>query len=154
MANSKKSVFRQAVENTPEIKDGYCSGLKAVKGSERTKITADEPAFIDGSVDIDSCVLALYPDDARWDYAISFKGQVCFLEIHPACDKEIKKMNDKLQWLKRWLKTKAPQIDTLPRYSKPFCWVPSGGTGFLSTSVSRKKIALLGISYENRLELK
>ncbi len=154
MANNKKSAFQEAVENTPEVKAGYCSGLKAVKGSDRSKIVSSKTLLINGSLDIDSCVKGIYPKENRWDYAISYNDEITFLEIHPAYDKEIVVLQRKLSWLKAWLKSKAPLINALPMSDKPFCWVPSGENGFLSTSVSRKKIALLGISYENRLILR
>lgn len=154
MANNKKSAFQEAIENTPEVKDGYCSGLKAVKGSDHSKIVPSKTLLINGSLDIDTCVKDIYPKENRWDYAISYNDKVTFLEIHPAYDKEIMVLQKKLAWLKSWLKSKAPLIAALSRSDKPFCWVPSGETGFLSTAVSRKKIALLGISYENRLMLK
>lgn len=154
MANNKKTAFQVAIENTPEVKAGYCSGLKAVKGSDRAKIVPSQPLLINGSLDIDTCVKNIYPDNNRWDYAISYNNKITFLEIHPAYDKEIKVLQEKLGWLKTWLKSNAPQIAALPKSDKPFCWMPSGETGFLSTSVSRKKIALLGISFESRLTLK
>lgn len=154
MANSKMSAFQYAIENTPEVKNGYYSGIKAVKSIERPKINPSQPDLLDGSLDIDTCTQNLYPNDTRWDYAISYKGKVCFFEIHPAYEKEIKKMESKIQWLRTWLKNKAPKIASLPRVDKPFCWVPSGKTGFLSMSTARKKIALLGISFEKKLELK
>lgn len=154
MASSKKTAFQQAIEATSEVKDGYCSGLKAVKGSDRSKFIISDTSLIDGSLDIDSSVKHLYPNDNRWDYAVSYDNKLFFVEIHPAFDKEIKRMSDKLKWLKTWLKVKAPNLESLPKSERPFCWIASGETGFLPTSTSRRKIAMLGLYYENKMKLK
>lgn len=154
MENSGKSAFQQAVEQTPEVRNGYCIGIKAVKNLERPKIKINKPLLLDGSLDIDKSVKMLYPRSARWDYAISYEGRVCFLEVHPAYDGEIKKMIEKLNWLKDWLRTKAPLMASLPKYEIPYCWIPSGETGFLSMSLARKKIAVSGITYQKNLILK
>lgn len=158
MANNKQqkpvSAFQTAVEGTPEIKDAYCVGLKGIESTDRSKVKAVDTQSVDGSLNIDATVKALYPADNRWDYAVSYSGKVYFFEVHPATDGEIETMRRKLSWLKTWLKVKAPLLNALPKFEKPFCWIPSGKTGFLSTAATRKKIALLGLDFQNQVQLK
>lgn len=82
MANSKAAnLFKEAVESTEEVKDGYCQGLQALKKSDRTKISCNDTTKLDGSLDIDTNVKALYPHSDRWDYAISYSGKICYCEM-------------------------------------------------------------------------
>ena len=39
-AGKAKCAFQIAVENTPDVKNGFCVGLKAVKNSDRNKVDA------------------------------------------------------------------------------------------------------------------
>lgn len=51
-----KCAFQVAVENTPDVKNGFCVGLKAVKNADRNKVDAADPKKIQGSLDIDTQV--------------------------------------------------------------------------------------------------
>ena len=65
---SDTNVFKSAVDNTVELKDGYCKGLQALKGNS-LKVSVSKPQHLLGSVDIDDCTKGLYPNASRWDYA-------------------------------------------------------------------------------------
>ena len=146
--------FKEAVESTDEVKGGYCQGLLALKKKERSKVSCGETRKLDGSLDIDSTVKALYSDSERWDYAISYSGKVCYCEVHPAETSEVTKMTGKLAWLKQWLKNKAPEIDALPAYTPKYVWVSSGRVNVLPTSREAKKISSSGIVLTSHLNLK
>lgn len=155
MANSKAvNKFKEAVESTKEVKDGYCQGLQALKKTDRSKVSCSDPSKLDGSLDIDTTVKALYPQSERWDYAISYSGKICYCEVHPAETSEVTKMIGKLAWLKQWLKEKAPSINTLPAYNPKYVWVSSGRVNVLPTSREAKKISCSGIVLTKHFNLK
>ena len=155
MANKKATNrFKEAVEKTEEVKNGFRQGLQALKKVDRTKIGCDETRKIDGSLDIDSSVKSLYPVSERWDYAISYTGKICYCEIHPAETSEVTKMIGKLAWLKKWLMVKAPEINVLPSYTYKYVWVSSGRVNVLPTSREAKRISSSGILLTNRLFFK
>jgi len=145
MENEKENGFKKAVENTLEVSDKYQDGFQAIRKSDRKKIEATVPRNCDGSLDIDSAVKSIYPNDARWDYAIGYSNKVCYFEIHPAKPSEVTSMLNKLTWLKNWLKEKAPQLNNMPDYSPKYVWVASGKVAMLSTSKEARRLAASGI---------
>ena len=68
---SDTNVFKSAVDNTVDLKDGYCKGLQALKGNS-LKVSVSKLQNLLGSVDIDDCTKGLYPNASRWDYAIGY----------------------------------------------------------------------------------
>lgn len=105
---NKKTIptFKEIVENTQDIKNGFHNGLQAL-GTNAKQISATNTEKLEGSVDIDTCTKKLYPQDARWDYAIGYEGKVYFLEIHPANTSNIKEMIKKAEWLKKMVESKS-----------------------------------------------
>ena len=77
---SDTNVFKSAVDNTVELKDGYCKGLQALKGNS-LKVSVSKPQHLLGSVDIDDCTKGLYPNASRWDYAIGCKHPTPILAV-------------------------------------------------------------------------
>jgi hypothetical protein len=116
---NKIKTFKQAVEDTPEIKDCYQNGLKAL-GKYSNKIELSDTTKCEGSVEIDECVKYIYPQENRWDYTFSYRGEVYFIEVHSADTSEVKVVLKKLQWLKDWLNSKAPELDKIKAKSKAF----------------------------------
>lgn len=117
--------FKIAVENTPDVRNGYMSGLSAF-GKYSQKIVVPDNSKIMGSVDIDKETEPLYPNDNRWDYAMGYDGEVFYLEFHSAITSEVSRVFKKLEWLKTWLRTKAPEINKLTAKSRrPYCWIQS-----------------------------
>jgi len=100
---------------------------------------------VDGSVDIDHAVESLYGDDPRWDYAIGYDGKICFVEIHPAYTSEVRKMISKLEWLKKWLKDKAPLLDDMQKISPAYIGIQSGRCAILPGSRQAKELAEAGL---------
>lgn len=148
-----KCAFQIAVENTPDVKNGFCVGLKAVKNSDRNKVDATDPKKIQGSLDIDGQVWKKYPDDNRWDYALSYDDKIYFFEVHSASTSEVDAVIKKLGWLKDWLKNKAPEINKLQKGNQPYTWVQSGSYSILSLGSYAKKLAVNGIKVANSLKL-
>ncbi len=148
-----KCSFQIAVENTSDVKNGFCVGLKAVKNSDRNKVDATDPKKIQGSLDIDGQVKKIYPYDNRWDYALSYDDKIYFFEVHPASTSEVDTVIKKLGWLKDWLKNKAPQINKLQKGNQPYTWVQTNGYAILSSGSYAKKLSTHGIAVANRLKL-
>jgi len=115
--------FKRAVEETPDISKGYKMGLLAL-GQYSNKVKVGDTTKIQGSVDIDFCTTAKYPQLNRWDYVFSYKSEVFFVEVHSAYTSEVKSVLKKLQWLKDWLHSEAPKINKL-KAKQSFFWVQS-----------------------------
>ena len=95
-----KSAFQVAIENTEEVKNGFCVGKQAIKNTDRSKVVADDNNKLQGSLDIDSQVKAIYPNEPRWDYALSYDDKIYFFEVHPAETFEVTQVVNKVNWLK------------------------------------------------------
>ena len=141
-----KSNFQKAVEATPEISTAYRSGLQALKRSDRSAFDLADTRLLDGSLDIDTAVQEKYPNDNRWDYAIGYSGKVCYVEVHPAYTSEVSVVENKLKWLKTWLKEKAPLLDGIPKAAPAFVWVQTGKGGILPRSSQARKLAAMGVT--------
>lgn len=142
----EKSDFQKAVEVTPDISTAYRSGLQALKRSDRSLIAVSDPWILDGSVDVDTAVQEKYPNENRWDYAIGYSGKVCYVEVHPAYTSEVSVVENKLRWLKTWLKGNAPLLDAIPKVAPAFVWVQTGKGGILPRSSQARKLAAMGIA--------
>lgn len=122
--NSIKSPLETAVEKTDDVKGNFKTGLNAINGNERDKFIVPDSCKISGSLNIDVATKSKYPEDNRWDYAIEYDNETFFVEIHPGSTSDIKKVLDKLSWLKSWLSEKAPEINKLKPKSKPaYYWL-------------------------------
>lgn len=131
--------FKQAVENTQDIKNGFHNGLQAL-GANAKQVAATDTKKLEGSVDIDACTKELYPQDARWDYAIGYEGKVYFLEIHPANTSNVKEMIKKAEWLTNWLNQKAPLLKSQAANNN-FYWKASGKHNILPNSPQYRRLA-------------
>lgn len=149
-----KCAFQEAVEKTPEVRDGFCAGKQAIKNSDRSRIEATDDRKLQGSLDIDGQIKSLYPHEPRWDYALSYNDIMYYVEIHPAETSEVDKVVSKVRWLKNWLRTKAPEINRLPKADNPYVWVQSGRYAILPTSKEMKKLSAAGLLVVNKLKLK
>lgn len=140
----KIKTFKEAVEATEEIKNCYQNGLKAL-GNYSNKIQLGDTKKCEGSVDIDECVKAKYPQDNRWDYVFSYKGEVFFVEVHSAYTNEVSVILKKLQWLKDWLNREAPEIKSLKAKGQAFYWIQSNGYHILPKSSQSRLLAQEGL---------
>lgn len=141
-SQSSKSPLETAVEQTEEVKGQFKKGLGAIKGSERQKFVVPDTRKITGSLDIDTSTKEKYPEDNRWDYAIEYDNETFFIEIHPGSTNDISTVIEKLDWLKKWLKEKAPDINALTAKSRhPYYWVYTNRFDILPTSRYAKQLA-------------
>lgn len=148
----KANAFQTAVLNTPQIKNCYQTGLRAL-GKHSKYVSASDVTKLQGSVDIDACLAGqkLYPQDNRWDYALGFDNTVHFIEVHSTHTGEVGTVENKLNWLKGWLLEKAPDLHKL---SKKFHWIASGGNNkILPGSSQARRIAKAGLKPINKLVL-
>ena len=153
-AGMTKCAFQEAIENTEEVKNGFCVGKQAIKSIDRSKVVATNNNKVQGSLDIDSQVKALYPNEPRWDYALSYDDKIFYFEVHPAETSEVDKVINKVKWLKCWLKSQAPKINKLPKAEHPYTWVQSGRYAILPTAREKMKLSVSGITTANKLCLK
>lgn len=129
-----KSCLKSAVERTPDVKGHYEEGLHAM-GSDSKYVKVPDTTLLLGSLDIDDATKDIYPDENRWDYAIEYKGEVFFIEVHAASTSEVGVMVGKLEWLKNWLEGKAPLIGRLRSKNKnAYYWVFTKKNGIIPTS--------------------
>lgn len=144
--NPNSCLLKAAVEQTEDVKGNFKVGFGAIKNNERQKFVVPDPRLIGGSLDIDSSTKAKYPDASRWDYAVEYNNETFFIEIHPGSTSEIPTVIAKLDWLKQWLKEKAPEIDALKSKEKrPYQWVFTNNFAILPNSRYARQLSLLGI---------
>lgn len=149
---AKTETFRSAVENCHEIKDWLKPGLSAL-GRNSGTVKAENTQLLNGSVDIDTAVKAIRPNEARWDYVIGYSNMAYFIEVHPADTKNVAEMLEKVNWLKQWLTIEAPELKKLHKCGC-FNWIPSGRVKILKTSPQYKRIAANNLLISKQLILK
>ena len=147
----KKNPFQLAVENTPDVANCFQPGLRAL-GEYSQKIVPAETSKCGGSVDLDACTRTIYPNQNRWDYAISYASKVYFVEVHSAESGEVSTVLRKLKWLKDWLNEKAPEIKKL-KAGQAYFWVQSGRFNILPNSSQARQIAQTGLRPIPKLNL-
>jgi hypothetical protein len=145
-SNPKASLLEAAVEQTEDVRGNFKVGFGAIKNNERQKFVVPNPRLIGGSLDIDSSTKTKYPDDFRWDYAVEYNNETFFIEVHPGSTTEIQTVIAKLNWLKQWLKEKAPEIDALkPKDKRPYHWIFTSKFAILPNSRYAKLLSSYGI---------
>jgi len=150
---NKTKTFKKAVEDTPDIANCYQIGLQGL-GIHSRKIELLEGKHCSGSVDIDSCTRAKYPQSNRWDYAFCFREEVFFVEVHTANTREISTVVKKLKWLKDWLRDEAPELDKLKAKSQPFVWIQSKDYHIPKMAPQNLALVQVGIKPISKLSLK
>lgn len=146
--------FRAAVRATPEIEHAWRPGLQAIRGNHRQHVIAADGRRLRGSIDLDETLRQVYPNDPRWDYAVSYLAgsgrtdeTVYWIEVHPATGGDVKVVLSKLKWVKEWMEVKAPKLDEMTRV---FVWVASGRTAFTQRSTQAKRLAEAGLLFTGR----
>ena|SRR5260221_14481211 len=124
--------FEEAVKTTPDVAACFKKGLIAL-GQHSSKVEVSKTRKLQGSINIDDCTSAKYPNENRWDYAFAYNQQVFFIEVHSANSREVRTVLKKLQWLKDWLHHKAPEVNKL-KAKNPFYWIQSKGFAIPKTS--------------------
>ena len=141
--------FQQAVVQTTDLgASAFRYGLQAL-GNDSSKVQFASTRSLVGSVALDNALQARYPNDPRWDYGIGLKKSArqsaVWIEVHPASTSEVKTVLQKLQWLKNWLKTRAPALHTLTTVRSYF-WVATSGVHIRQGSPQARRLQLAGLS--------
>ena len=55
------NAFRKAIEETPDVANGYCSGLQALENVDKNAVILKDNRKVDGSLNIDKETKCLYP---------------------------------------------------------------------------------------------
>jgi len=147
-----KNNFKQAVESTPDVAKCYQNGYQAL-GKYSKKVEPTDKSKCEGSIDIDDCTVIKYPNANRWDYAVGYDGKVVFIEVHSANTSQVSVVLKKLQWLKDWLETHAPEIKILKMHEPAFIWVRSGKNYILPNDNRMRNAAAKGIYIDNKAKL-
>lgn len=133
--------FKEAVKQTPLLKDHLKQGLQAL-GSHSKQVKLNSSRFCEGSVDIDQALERLFPQDNRWDYALGYDGKTYLIEVHPADTSEVETLLKKYQWLKKFLREQAPKLNQEP---KDFYWIASKGVHILKRSSQSRRLDEAGL---------
>src|SRR5690606_306924 len=143
--------FKETVKRTPDIKHCFQQELKGL-GDNSGKIILSDKKKCGGSVNIDECVTKKYPQSNRWDYCFCYKEVVYFVEVHPANTHEVSVVLKKLQWLKDWLNTQAPELNKIKSKKAPYYWIQSGKFNIPKTSRQYRVVSQVGIKPITKLE--
>ena len=137
--------FIDAIQNAPEIAQCIRNGLQAL-GRNSNKIVVRETRDLSGSVDIDTCLVKLYPNEPRWDYVFGYKDRVYYVEVHPAENtRKVGEVTAKLEWLKQWRRRSAKSLEGLESQST-YYWISTGKTlSSLKRGKYRQMLAQNGI---------
>ncbi len=126
-------------------------GLRAL-GPYSALIVAENPTEFQGSVDLDACLRAQYPQDSRWDYAFGFRDRLYYVEVHHVSDSEVSVVIAKYQWLKDW-QNRQPHPAALKTNSS-YHWVSSGRGVLTKNSRYVRALTQAGLAYPpKRLQL-
>lgn len=132
--------FTDAVQSTPEIAECLKNGLQALERRDKNKIKVNSSRDLKGSVYIDECLERLYPNEPRWDYVLGYKERIYYVEVHPADNtRKVAEITAKLEWLKRWRRLSAKNLEDLAGKST-YHWISTGKT---TSSVKRGKYRLI-----------
>lgn len=142
--------FKEALEATPDVKDSWRKGLKALRAEDKPHVEAEDTRRLRGSADIDAALLKKEPYANRWDFGISYQHEdraeevIYWTEMHTASDSQISVVIRKAQWLLNWLKTSAPKLNS---FEREIIWVSSGATSMSPTDPKRKQMAQAGLRH-------
>ncbi len=145
--------FKEKVEKTLDIKDCYKKGLTALGTAYKdlVSVTNKQARQLHGSVDIDKCTKAKYPNSNRWDYVFGYENTLYFIEPHQLKDSETKVVIKKFDWLQEWLKSSAPELNAIE--SKKYYWINASKRGQLLDTKYNRQLAQKGIKPISILKL-
>ena len=142
---ASKSLLEKAVEQTPDAAGCFKVGLKAL-GDDSGRLRVPKTRKIGGSLDIDNTTKRQYPNAARWDYAVEYDSEVFFIEVHDSNPDNVNEVIRKYEWLKGWLKEKAPSIKALEARSRPaYHWIATEKSTLGNSTTDYLRLAKHGI---------
>ena len=139
------------------------AGKAAVKGQYRAAMVARSGHALTDSVDIDTDFQDAEPSSVRWDYGLGLKSVAghelaVWVEPQPASGSgEVRKMIDKLAWLKvKLANTEFKELHRLTHMSpgssaNPFRWLAmTGAICIRPGSAEARRLALKGLGLPAR----
>lgn len=141
--------FKKAVDMA--LPGAFRDGLQALPKKDRHRVECRKSRQLTGSVNLDEALKRTDPDGKRWDYGIGVKRQggkeeVFWVEVHPASTGHVRKMLDKLAWLKKWLETKAPELRQLTA-KDGYVWIASGGVAIRKKTQRARQLNQAGLRF-------
>ena len=145
--------FQQAVVQTADLgASTFRYGLQAL-GNDSNKVHLANTRSLVGSVALDNALRATYPNAPRWDYGVGIKksarDSAVWIELHPASTSDVATFLNKLDWLRNWLKNRAPKLHELTA-SQSFHWVATGGVHIRQGSRQARQLHMAGLSLPRR----
>lgn len=140
-------MFREAIDDTPELRDAFESGLHAL-GNDSRKVRLANPRKCHGSVNIEKHLKAICPNENLWDYLFGYDDKAYFVEVHPACTSEVRTVIDKLAWLKNRIRRWSISIQNMP---KAYHWIATDKVRILPDSSEARLLAKEGIPRPKRM---
>jgi len=74
----------------------------------------------------------------------AYNQKVYFVEVHSAITSEVSTVFRKLQWLKDWLNSHAPEINKM-KAQQPYYWIMSNNNKILKGSSQARQISQAGL---------
>ena len=138
----------QIIFQQTDVSDCLRPGLQAL-GQYSRLIHCNNPAQIEGSVDMDSCLIARFPNDNRWDYALGWNNTIYYVEVHHVNDSEVQTVINKYRWLRDW-QNRQPNPNELKRNIN-VCWLNSHNGGSLTkNSKYTRMLTTAGIPFPRK----
>ena len=139
-----------------KVLPGACAdGLRALERKDRGRVECKDPRQLAGSVNLDEALRPADPDGHRWDYGIGIKRdagkeEVFWVEVHPASTSNVQEVLDKLAWLKKWLREKAPALQRITA-AEGYVWIASGKVDILARSQEARLLFRTGLGLPRKL---
>lgn len=154
--------FEEAVRAAPAPVDCACrSGLQALKRVDRSRITCADPRRLTGSIDLDSALAGVvgHSNAPRWDYGIGYRPnrseeRAVWVEVHPASTSNVREVTEKLRWLRTWLRSEAPRLNSLTTSAARapvFVWIATGGVRIPRNSPQARRLSATGLVGPHRV---
>jgi hypothetical protein len=139
--------FRAEVD---KVLPGACAdGLQALEKRDRGRVECDGRRLA-GSVNLDNALKRADPNGNRWDYGIGVERQggreeVLWVEVHSASTSNVGEVLDKLAWLKKWLREKAPALQRLTA-ADGYVWIATDRVDILPNSRQSRLLREAGLA--------
>ena len=137
--------FQRALEASPVLRGVFAAGLGAL-GSNRSRIYANDPRVILGSMNVEAAQREIDAQGHTWDYGIGVSvdrhDAVVWVEVHSADASHIQMILDKLDSLLHFLAAYAPEFRCL---KTRYVWLATRGVGIGADSRERRRLNARGI---------
>jgi hypothetical protein len=147
--------FEDAVASTVPLANAYRPGLQALREEDRGRINCSQPRRLKGSVNLDTALARIAPDDSRWDYGIGWTDSqsevAIWIEVHSADSHHVSEVFRKAAWLKKWLKANSASLFGMTRREDGLVWLSTGPISLQRGSRQARQLALAGVSFPRKM---